>query len=137
MKFHTPPPPSQRGFASAFPFSRETRGGILAVFNKKTYKGMFLNQASSTRFVEAPIANHKGARCPSSGVASLLVLPPPPKCTDNIKRFTTCDLYAQASASEKNFSGLKILVTSAINVVPFYYLWYGAINDSIPTTRKH
>ena len=27
-------------------------------------------QAISTRFVEAPIANHKGVRCASSGVAS-------------------------------------------------------------------
>ena len=42
----------------------------------------------------------------------------------------------RASASENNFSGLKILVTSAINVVPFYYIWYGAINDSIPTTKN-
>ena len=46
----------------------------------------------------------------------------------------------RASASENNFSGLKILVASAINVVPLYYLWYGAINDSIPkrplTLRK-
>ena len=38
---------------------------------------------------------------------------------------------------KNNFSGLKILVTSAINVVPFYYLWYGAINDSVPSKNTN
>ena len=67
-----------------------------------------LEQAFSTRFVEAPIANHKGARRASSGVASFLALPPPQKKKKNVptKRFTTCDLYARASASETYiFSG--------------------------------
>ena len=39
----------------------------------------------------------------------------------------------RASASETYiFSGLKIhLHAYKINAVPFYYLWYSAINDSI------
>ena len=45
----------------------------------------------------------------------------------------------RASASETYrpiFSGLKIhLHTYTINAVPFYYLWYGAINDSIGQTH--
>ena len=51
------------------------------------------------------------------------------------KNIMYCNLYARASASEAYrpiFSGLKIhLHTYTINAVPFCYLWYGAINDSI------
>ena len=45
----------------------------------------------------------------------------------------------RASASEIYvFSGLKIhLHTYTINVVPFYWFWYGAINDSVLTKHYH
>ena len=45
---------------------------------------------------------------------------------------------SEASGRLRNilFSGLKIhLYTYTTNAVPFYYFWYCAINDSIPT--KH
>ena len=30
-----------------------------------------------------------------------------------------------------------LCIHNTINAVPFYYLWYGAINNSIPTKHKH
>ena len=69
-----------------------------------------------------------------------LLLPPPPNVPTE-KKITTWNWYALASTYKKHisFSGLKIRVTSAYirNQVPFYYskLWYGAINESIPTKR--
>ena len=45
---------------------------------------------------------------------------------ERAKRASPSDTYRPI------FSGLKIhLHTYTINAVPFYYLWYGAINDSI------
>ena len=65
--------------------------------------------------------------------------PPPPQCTDrkinHVHVTYMRERAKRASASDTYrpiFSGLKIhLHTYTINAVPFYYLWYGAINDSI------
>ena len=65
-----------------------------------------------------------------------------PKCT---KKSRTCKLYRRASEASECLRNIflscpKIRVTSAyiyaINVVPFYYLLYGAVNSNILTLRK-
>ena len=76
-----------------------------------------------------------------SSVASFLVWGGgggrPPNVPTEKKNHVHVNLYARASASETYiFSGLKIhLHTYTINAVPFYYLCYGALNNSILT--KH
>ena len=72
-----------------------------------------------------------------SSVASFLVLGgKTPKCTDRKKKSCTCNLYTRLR--NIYISGLKIhLNTYTINSVPFYYLWYGAIKDSIGLLTKH
>ena len=93
-----------------------------------------------------PLPYNQGVPMLVSSVASFLVWGgggKPPKCIDRKKIHIHVTYYARASeASERLrniiFSGIKILTaayTYIINAIPFYYIWYGAINDSIPT--KH
>ena len=51
-------------------------------------------------------------------------------------------IYEYASERAWKIIALKkqqqlLFLTNTINEVAFYYLWYGAINDSIPKKKTH